>query len=175
VSLNNGNIFIIEKMGIFIYNEQLTNIIHEYPFTEENEKIDTLDKLSNIIIKKTDNYIICLINLRIYFFNEEGDFLLKGNETITNDECYHLALTPIPINDDKNFYYTIGFYTYSIQNEVYIFHLIYNKIDLIENKNDYVAAFLNKTLKELNWKVYKDAEVEFLSKTSVIPQVSSVE
>ena len=38
----------------------------------------------------------------------------------------------------------------------------------IENKNDYVAAFLNKTLKELNWKVYKDAEVEFLSKTSVI-------
>ena len=98
VSLNNGNIFIIEKMGIFIYDEQLTNIIHEYPFTEENEKIDTLDKLSNIIIKKTDNYIICLINLRIYFFNEEGDFLLKGNETITNDECYHLALTPIPIN-----------------------------------------------------------------------------
>ena len=140
VSLNNGNIFIIEKMGIFIYDEQLTNIIHEYPFTEENEKIDTLDKLSNIIIKKTDNYIICLINLRIYFFNEEGDFLLKGNETITNDECYHLALTPIPINDDNNFYYTVGFYTYSIQNEVYIFHLIYNKIDLNENKNDYINS-----------------------------------
>ena len=140
ISLNNGNIFIIEKMGISIYDEQLKNLIHEYPFTEESEKINTLDKLSNIIIKKSNNYIICLINLRIYFFNEVGELLLKENYRITTDECYHLALTPIPLNDNNNFYYIVGYYTYSSQNEVYILHLLYYKIDLIENKNYYINS-----------------------------------
>ena len=38
----------------------------------------------------------------------------------------------------------------------------------LDNPSDYVAAFLNGTLKEMNWKVYKDATVEFISKASVI-------
>ena len=38
----------------------------------------------------------------------------------------------------------------------------------VENSKDYVAAFLNDTLKEMNWKVFKDSKVEFISKTSVI-------
>ena len=140
ISLNNGNIFIIEKMGIFIYDEQLKNIIYEYPFTEESEQINTLDKLSNIIIKKSNNYIICLINLKIYFFNETGELLLQENYALITDECYHLSLTSIPLEDDNYFYYTVGYYTYSTENKAYIFHLLYYKIDLIENKNNYINS-----------------------------------
>ena len=38
----------------------------------------------------------------------------------------------------------------------------------IDNKEDYVAALVNKTLKELNWKIYKNSEIEFIPTSSVI-------
>ena len=82
ISLPNGNIFVVEKEGIFVYDEQLLNIIHNYPFETENEKINDVNSLSNIIIKYQDNYIIGLINLKIYFFDFEGIKLLKTDRII---------------------------------------------------------------------------------------------
>ena len=39
ISLTNGNIFVVEKNGIFVYDSQLKNIVdnHNYPFEDEDK------------------------------------------------------------------------------------------------------------------------------------------
>ena len=84
ISLMNGNFFIVEQNGIFVYDEQLTNIIRNYSFKEE-DKISDLDSLSNVIIqykRNYQNYIICLINAKIYFFFYEGKLLKETGKII---------------------------------------------------------------------------------------------
>ena len=95
ISLPNGNIFIVEKEGIFVYDGKLKNIINQYPFETEAEKISDVNSLSNIIIKFQDNYIISLINLKIYFFDSEGNKLLETGKIITDENFSYLDLIPI--------------------------------------------------------------------------------
>ena len=66
ISLSNKNVFVVEKNGIFVYDEQLKNIIYSHPFQDENDKINDSDKLSKVVIKYKANYIICLINRKIF-------------------------------------------------------------------------------------------------------------
>ena len=134
VSLLNGNIFVIEKNGIFVYNEQLTNIIYNYAF-EENEKINNLNSLSNVIIRYKRNYILCLINSKIYFFDDKGENILITNKLIMDENISYITLTLIG---------TIGnFYYYSIEyllseSSIYYIKIISYKIDLIEKTNNYI-------------------------------------
>ena len=37
ISFPNKNVFIVEKDGIFVYDEQLKNIIYNHPFKYEND------------------------------------------------------------------------------------------------------------------------------------------
>ena len=73
LSLSNGNIFIVEKKGIFVYDGHLKNVIYNYIF-EEGEQINNLDIFSNVIVKFKNNYIICLVNNKIFFSDYEGKF-----------------------------------------------------------------------------------------------------
>ena len=131
ITISNGNIFIIEKEGIFIYDEKLENIIYNYPF-KEDEKINDLNSLSNIIIKYRYNYIICLINLKIYFFSNEGEKLLETEKLITDENFSYPTLTPINLNDD-NYYYIIGFFLN--ESDLYKLKLMFYKIHL--SSSDY--------------------------------------
>ena len=134
VSLLNGNIFVIEKNGIFVYNEQLTNIIYNYAF-EENEKINNLNSLSNVIIRYKRNYILCLINSKIYFFDDKKENILITDKLIMDENISYITLTLIG---------TIGnFYYYSIEyllneSSIYYIKIISYKIDLIEKTNNYI-------------------------------------
>ena len=102
ISLLNGNIFVIEKNGIFVYDGQLKNTIYSYPF-EENDKIKDLNSLSNVIIKYKRNYILCLINSKIYFFNDQGENILITDKLITDENISYITITLIGITG--NFYY----------------------------------------------------------------------
>ena len=42
ISLFNGNIFVVEKKGIYIYDEQVKNIKYQLPFSED-EQINDLE------------------------------------------------------------------------------------------------------------------------------------
>ena len=84
IGLPNGNIFLVEKKGIFVYDEQLINIIYNYTF-EINEEINDVNKLSNVNIKFKNDHIICIINLKVYFFNDEGYKLLETDKIITDE------------------------------------------------------------------------------------------
>ena len=135
ISLPDGNIFIVEKRGIFVYDEKLINIIYNYPF-EVNEKINDENSLSNIIIKFKQNYIICLINLKIYFFDSEGQLLLKTNNIIDDEIISFPILAPIDLNIDNFYFYVIGYFFY--ENESYKLKIKAYKINLLENNNAYV-------------------------------------
>ena len=111
ISLPDGNIFIVEKRGIFVYDEKLIIIKYNYPF-EANEEINDENSLSNIIIKFKQNYIICLINLKIYFFDSEGQLLLKTNNIIDDEIISFPILAPIDLNIDNFYFYVIGYFFY---------------------------------------------------------------
>ena len=148
ISLTNGNIFVVEQKGIYVYNEQLTNIIFNYTFKEE-EKINDLGKLSNVIIKSKRNYIICLINEKIYFFNYEGKLLKETEKIITEENFSHLTLTPILLSDDGFYYYILGYYIY--KNSGYSFKLLFYKINLSDNSNNYINELSYDTFISSFW------------------------
>ena len=116
ISLFNNNVFVVEKNGIFVYDEQLQNIIYSHPFEDENDKINNEDKLSKVIIKLfKDNYIICLINRKIFFFDKEGKNLLLKTEALITESCYyyHPSLIPLPHlseNEPNIYYFVIAYF-----------------------------------------------------------------
>ena len=138
ISLLNGNIFIVEKRGILVYDSQMQDIIYNYPF-QENEEINNLNLLSNVVIKSKRNFVICLINSKIYFFDYEGKLLKETEKIITEQEIYNPTLTPI-LFDVYNFYYYIISY-YSFNNNIYTLKFLYYKINLSDKTNIYITSY----------------------------------
>ena len=127
IVLPNNNFFIVEKEGIYVYDSSFKNKIKSYPF-DSGEVLDNLSLLSQVIIKYQDNHIICLINSKIYFFDAEGNWLLKTDTITLDSTIYHPTLAPVYIK--SNYYYFIVGYLY--QDNGLKFRLIYYKINLNE-------------------------------------------
>jgi len=139
ISLINGNVFIIEKKGIYVYDGQLQNIIFNYPF-QESEEIN-LDNLSKVVIKTKKNYIICLINSKIYLFDYEGKIVLE--QKIIFENIYNPNLTPIVFNNEDNNYYYVVEYLIS-SGSSYKLKLLFYKINLFEKSNNLITPNANR-------------------------------
>ena len=137
ISLTNNNVLIVEMNGIYVYDEHLKNIIYSYPF-EETEKITSTSILSNMIIKFEFNNIICLINQKIFLFDNKGIFLMKTGILINERIYYHPSLTPIPIIESNSYYYVISYFIY--ENSSYKQRVLYNKINLLYEINSLLGA-----------------------------------
>ena len=75
--LNSGEFFLIHKYGIDICDENRKKIVRNIWTFPEEEQI-TIEKMANIKIKKFDDgCLICLINEKIYIFDDQGKFLYK--------------------------------------------------------------------------------------------------
>ena len=120
--LNNKNIFVINQLGVHICNSNFTNIINQAVTFSDSEQITTDEALSKVTSIYEDNYIICLINDKIYIFDEEGNFLQKSNDIITNFnvEYYSLAY----IYKQNNFYYFVVGFVYN--RELYLYSYKYD-------------------------------------------------
>ena len=140
LSLFNGNIFVVEKKGIYVYDEQVKNIIYEYPFSE-NEQITDLESFSNVIVKYKNSYIICLINLKIYLFDYEGKMVFKTDEKVISDiNISYLALTPVNLNVDNYYFYVIEYFLN--ESGKYKLKLLYYKIHIIGKTNNYITELM---------------------------------
>ena len=149
LSLLNGNIFVVEQNGIFVYDEQLKIIIHNYTF-EEEDKITNLNSLSNVIVKYKRNYILCLINSKIYFFDNNGENILITNKIITDENVSHLTLTLIGIAGGYYYYYySIGYFLYDYG--IYYLKIIAYRIHLIEKTNNYIGRVLLEEFTSSFW------------------------
>ena len=72
--LKNKNILVIEENGIFICDNSFTNIVNTIKSFTEDDKI-TLEKLSTVILINKEDYIISLIDSKVYFFDPEGNLI----------------------------------------------------------------------------------------------------
>ena len=147
IGLLNKNVFIVEKEGIFVYDEQLKNIIYSHPFQDPNDKIDNEVKLSKVVIRFRENYIICLINRKIFFFDQEGKELLLESETIIPETNYYYPdLIPIVTLHEKiNNYYYYYFYviTYLSSNgDSFKQELIFCKVDTYNKSNIKIKSLI---------------------------------
>ena len=101
IKLNNKNIFVIHELGITICDETFTESIDRVVTFSESEQINSDTALSKVTSVITSDYVLCLINDKIYIFNEEGYFLKKSDFSITsyNIEFYSLAFVGYDSDD----------------------------------------------------------------------------
>ena len=130
--LINGNFLIIHQYGIAICDNELSRIIRtEKVFTDDD--IITTDKMKNIIIKKfEDGYLICIINDKIYIFDNLGNFIYESAEINNNININFYTLT---VTDCYHFY--LGFITDdSLNVNYYEYNLLTNEISSIAESGD---------------------------------------
>ena len=120
LSLSNGNILVIHKTGITICDNLLTKIIKNATIFITSEQIETEESLSKVTTTKMNNYIISIINDKIYIFNDIGDLLFQDNTKILSSyeraEYYTLVSYKIV---DNNYFYLIGFVDNELLNFLY--------------------------------------------------------
>ena len=126
LTLTNGNILIIEELGIYIFNPTNNDIREEYRFPEE-DKIKNKQDLSRVILKRSQGYIFGLINYKIFIFNGEGERLVTTTQKFTDQNPQHFTLTPIVHSGniypfiiaffDSNTYLNLTSYYYEISSK----------------------------------------------------------
>ena len=133
--LKNTDFIFVHKYGVDIVDYDLTGIQRtEIEFTEE-ERI-TVDKMKDVIIEQFDDgYVICLLNDRIYIFNDEGHFQYKSDKINNGKRVNYYSLT-IENGESTNKYY-IGILTSESLN---LYYYEYNKstnqiINIAKNEN----------------------------------------
>ena len=100
ITLSNDNIFLIQKTGIDIYDKSLNKLNQAFEFSGEDEISE--EKFSNITIKYNNEYILSIINDKIFIFNNEGKLLYKSEEKINNNQIiisYSLTLLNVTSNN----------------------------------------------------------------------------
>ena len=73
ITLANDNIFLIQKTGIDIYDKCLNMLNQIIKFSKEEEI--TEENFSKIAVKNNKEYILSIINDKLFIFNNEGKLL----------------------------------------------------------------------------------------------------
>ena len=139
ISLSNGNILIIHKYGITICDGLLSNIIEDIVIFNKDEEIKTELSLSKVTTANIDEYIISIINDKIYIFNDNGNLLYEDDKKILEQEESADYYTLVPIKKEGNYiFYFIGF----IHNASLYF--LYYEYDYIEKTNFQLSKRIGK-------------------------------
>ena len=102
--LQNGNFFFIHQNGVDIVDSDINKIIKNVITFSEEEQI-TVEKMKDTIIKQfKDGSLICLINDKMYIFDELGNFKQK-KEDANNDMAYNYY----SLNIKDNYHYFVAF------------------------------------------------------------------
>ena len=149
--LQNGNLFLTNINGMFIYDINLHNKLKQYAYYNKTIDSNNIGIISsNTIIaqfSEENGMIICLVLNAVYFFNHEGNYLFMDFLPDFNLD-YSLLNLLIYKKDNAYFYYIITF-----TQDVYLYILYYKvnnlKNELIRQEKfkpfyfDYPAIYLN--------------------------------
>jgi len=139
LTLSNNNIFIIHHTGIDLY-DSLFNKIDQIIQFSGNETM-TKENFSKIKIKYDNEYILSIINDRIYIFNNEGKFLYKSDFKLNyNIIIQGYSLTSIRLYNDELIYVIGYFRSYS-----YLSLILYS-YNIKKNKNIQVDNYYMKNI-----------------------------
>jgi len=136
LTLSNNNIFFIHHTGIDIYDSSFNKINQIIQFSGDEEMTEEI--FSKIKIKYDNEYILSIINDKIYIFNNEGKFLYKSEDKINNNQIIQsYSLTSIGLYNDT-YDYVIGFF-----NELIYLNLYLYSYNVTENNNTllYISSY----------------------------------
>ena len=154
ITLNNGNIFVIHKYGVSIFNTSYPEIINKAYFFEDSEILSDEKDLSSVLIKQfEDGYVLCTIINKIYIFDSGGKFEFKGENIIQINS--YITLTTHYIQANRIYYFLIG-YIYNQKANLY-----YYKYDSNERK---IYTNTSKTIQSYNG--IKGLSCEFMKESS---------
>ena len=115
IALLNGNIFIIHKNGVLVYNYNFTEILYNYnfggipiiPSEEENELTSVIQSKDN------EKNVIALINDTIYVFSSRGQYLFDKQINPFSDfrtDAYFKYFSFLYYKYvDSNYYFIVSF------------------------------------------------------------------
>ena len=145
IILSNDNIFLIQKTGIDIYDISLNKLTQILEFSGENEISEEI--YSNITLKYNNDYILSVINDKMFIFNIEGKLLYKSKEKINETEIiYSYSLTFMNITD-KYFDYLLAYFDVDcyIHLNLYRYYNESNNNTLIyESRRNYYHFYKNE-------------------------------
>ena len=105
IELNNGNILIVFKEGIFIYNSELSSKINNISY-ESDLSIGKNDLNLINLSKFNDGVIISIIKTYLYIFSSSGEYIYHINLSEDLQTAYYYSLVPHKIIG-YNYYYAI--------------------------------------------------------------------
>lgn len=155
-----NNTLVVEKHGIYICDSSITTIISTLHVFSEEDKIDSLSKLSKTLITKSSYVILILSNFKIYITNSTTGELLysSGRKLIAEEDVKYVTLPYFykPIEKRFNFligyidsinYLQIKYYQFINNTNTVIFHCGYSFNSVIKNNfYDRTFDFQNKGL-----------------------------
>ena len=141
ITLNNGNIFIIHKLGIDVYTSNLKTLIFNVKEFASSEQISNEQTLAKVIIKTfrddedDNNLIFCFIINKIYIFESNGAIFYEeaSNSIISNFVGSYYDLSLVEKSGNK-YYYIIGFVNSQSQAAFFRFEFDYDiKANTLKN------------------------------------------
>ena len=136
ITLSNNNIFLIHQEGIDVYDSSFKKISQIIKFSGDEEM--TKEIFAKIELKYDNEYILSIINDKIYIFNNEGKFLYKSNDKINNNQTIDkYTLTSIGIFN-YSYNYTISFFDQRnyLNMHLYSYNIKNNNNTLINTTKD---------------------------------------
>ena len=83
INLEKDNILLIQKTGIDIYDKSLNKLHNIIEFSKDEEISE--EKFSKIVIKYNNEYILSVINDKMFIFNNKGNLLYRSEEKINDN------------------------------------------------------------------------------------------
>ena len=170
LTLSNGNILVIHQKGISITNKYSTKILKNVIIFSENEEITSETSLSKIATAFEYEYVISIINDKIYIFDENGTFLYNDTDKILSSGETAEVYALVPIKKDNIYYhYVIGYihnrllyflyYKYEFSNKINSL-ITYRKGEKHKQYNSYRAYITSFYIenKALSCQYIKDAD-----------------
>ena len=139
VNLYSGDILIIHKFGITVYDSNLTNIKEKIVEFGENELIETEEDLSKITVESFNRYIFSIIKDKLYIFNELNGELFYQNNNIINQpqNVEYYTLKPVNITNNIKYTYVIGYLSNNLLK------LFYYEFDSNSKSNQLISSLQN--------------------------------
>ena len=142
ITLSNKNIFVIEEKGIFICSQDFTSIKVTVKTFNNEDKISSLEKYSTVILIKRNDFIISLINYRIYIFYKDGDLLYNSRKLFSDYYPTSISLIPI-LYSNYVIYYMVAYFDSDTK-----LNILYYYYDIYYEKNNFIATITLDNLKQ---------------------------
>ena len=151
LSLLNGNIFIIHKNGVIVYNYNFTIILYSYDFGGNQLIQSEVDNNFTSLIQCNDGdqYVLAIINTKIYIFSSRGEYLFQKSTNLFSDfkteVVYQYYSFIYYKNAGPNYFFIVSFINDQNLIKLILFQININNKLFIINKEQIITEITDIT------------------------------